>query len=406
MGLLDANDYYVLLEVFILLAVAQILRASAKQVGVPEVVADLLAGMLIGSFALGGVVDGILGIQLFAVNSGLLLFADLSVVLLLFGAGLGGGFSSLRRAGPAVLLAAVAGDLAAFGLVLAVFSRFYSLDAALLIAIAAAPTSTVVVASLLEGTELERSRGAQFLMNAAALDDVVALALLSVALAFLSGRASPEEIVGSAATSLLGWVVLLLASILVLPNLLKIPPLRRADGLPFAMLFGLIAVVLALGFSPVIGAYIAGLAIAESPVAARTRDRTAFLVAVFGSLFFIVVGAEFDPRLLTDPVLVAGALLLTGLAVLGKIAGVLPFARQGLHDVAAARVLAIGMVPRGEIGLIVGALGFGLGILTQTMLGEVLVMSMATTLVGAYLFRRESAALTRSDPAPPVLSGP
>lgn len=392
MGLLEAGDYYILLEVFIFLAIAQILRASTKQIGVPEIVADLVVGMVLGSYALGGIIDRAFGIQLFVVNTGVLLFADLAVVLILFSAGLGSGFSSLQKAGSMVAVAAVAGSVATFAVTFIVFSFVYPEDSALLIAIAVAPTSTVVTASLIQSDGLIRTPGAQFLLNASALDDVVSLVLLSVALATLAGHSTFAGIVGTGLAYVVAWVLILLASVVLLPRILKIPPLRKVEGLPFALLFGLIAIVLALGFSPIIGAYIAGLAIAESMVGPRTRELTAILVGVFGALFFIIVGAEFNASLLLDPTLLALALLLTVLATVAKFVGVYPVARRWAGDDRRGRAIASGMLPRGEIGLVVGALGFGLGILTQQMLGEVLVASIITTLVGAFLFRRYSGA--------------
>ncbi|HEV2165680.1 MAG TPA: cation:proton antiporter [Thermoplasmata archaeon] len=392
MGLLEPNDYYILLEVFIFLAIAQVLRSSTKQIGVPEIVADLIVGMVLGSYALGGVIDQAFGIQLFVVNSGVLLFADLAVVLILFSAGLGSGFSSLQRAGGWVAVAAVAGSVMTFVVTFVTFSLFYPVNSALFIAIAVAPTSTVVTASLIQADGQIRTPGAQFLLNASALDDVVSLVLLSVALATLAGRSTFPEIVGTGLAYVVAWVLVLLASVVLLPRILKIPPLRKVEGLPFALLFGLIAIVLALGFSPIIGAYIAGLAIAESVVGPRTRELTAILVGVFGALFFIIIGAEFNVGLLLDPTVVGLAVLLTLLAALAKFAGVYPTARRWAHDDRLGRAIASGMLPRGEIGLVVGALGFGLGILTEEMLGEVLVASILTTLVGAFLFRRYSAA--------------
>ena len=99
MALLAAGDYYVLLEIFIFLAVAQLLHSITRKAGLPEIVADLIVGMALGSYAIGGVVDRYFGISLFSVNSGITLFADFAVVLLLFGAGLGVGFASLEEGG-------------------------------------------------------------------------------------------------------------------------------------------------------------------------------------------------------------------------------------------------------------------------------------------------------------------
>ncbi|MFI5418257.1 MAG: cation:proton antiporter [Candidatus Lutacidiplasmatales archaeon] len=395
--LLGASDYYVLLEIFILLAVAQVIHNITRRAGFPDIVAALVTGMLIGGYALGGVFDSALGVSLFTVNTGVLLFADLSVVLLLFSAGLGVGFTSLRQAGLPAVGAAIAGDLAPFLLTYAVFSQIYPTDQALIIAVASAATSTAVVAALIRGDKLQVTQGARFLLNAAALDDVVALVLLSIILALLGGHTNALVLTGGIATSVIAWVLLLLASVVVVPRLLRARILRDVENLPFTMLFVLIALVLALGFSPIIGAYIAGLAVAESAVAPRTREVTAVLVGIFGPLFFIVIGAEFNVGLLRDPVLIGFAALLALTAAGGKILGVFPYALKGLGSSRKAATVAVGMIPRSEIGLTVGAIGFSSGLLTERMLGEIVVMAIVTTLVGSVLFRWLSPAL--SEPA-------
>ncbi|EQD39802.1 Cation/H+ exchanger, partial [mine drainage metagenome] len=266
-----------------------------------------LAGMVLGVYALGGILNGLVGVSIFGLQDGLLLFADFSVVLLLFSAGLGGGVASLRRAGLPAVGAAIAGDLLAFGLTFLVFSRFYSTESALFLGVAAAATSAAVAVSLLRSERLGGTPGVQFFVNASALDDVVALVLLSIVTAVLAGGSRPLELTGTIVTSVVGWIVLVVASVVIIPRLLRLRILRRVETLPFTILFVLIALVLALGFSPIIGAYIAGLAIAESVAAPRTRLLTEVLVGIFGPLFFIVVGAQFQIGLLRDPALLLSA---------------------------------------------------------------------------------------------------
>ncbi len=398
MAIAAGEAYYALLEVFIFLAVAELLRSFSEKIGLPTLVSDLLLGILLSGFALGGILNALLGTPIFVVNNAVLLFADFSVILLLFAAGLGSGFTGLRRAGPYAVGAAIAGDLIPFAATYVVFAPFYGTNAALLIAVAAAATSSAVVASLLQTNRLTTVPAGQFHMNVAALDDVVALVLLSVALAVVGGPFDVLAVTGNALELVVAWVVLLLASVLIIPRLLRLPRLRETRGMPFLFLFVLVVVVIALGFSAVIGAFIAGIAVAESLVASRTREITEILLVLFGSLFFVVTGAEFDVRLFLQPDVVALAGILALVAAAGKLLGVYPFARLRF-DRRISFAVSAGMVPRGEIGLIVGSIGLTSGVLDRSMLGEIVLMSILTTLVGAILFRRAAAGLAAA-PSP------
>jgi len=390
---LAPDTYYALVEVFIFLAFAELLTSVIDRIGVPAIVGYLVLGMALGNFALGGILNSLLGIEIFHVTPYVLLFADFSVVLLLFAAGLGVGFQGLRESGGLAVLGAIAGDLVPFAAAFLVFSRFYSLNASLLLGVAAAATSAAVVAALRDSERIGDTRGSRFFMSLAALDDVVALVLLTVVLTIVGGRFDIIAITGNVVESIIAWLILLLAAVLVIPRLLRVRGLREAKGMPFLFLFVLVAVVVSLGFSAVIGAFIAGLAVAESLVADRTRVLTELLLLLFGSLFFVVTGAQFDVRLLTSLALVGGGLLLGLVAAGGKVLGVYPVARARLGARRPAIAVAIGMIPRGEIGLIVGTIGLMSGLFNATMFGEVVLMCLATTLVGSVLFRRVAPSL-------------
>lgn len=393
---------YALLEVFIFLALAELVSPLAERVRLPPVVAWVLLGIVLSNFAVGGLINRLVGVALFGASTYLLLFADLSVVLLLFAAGLGSGVRGLRDAGPAAVGAAIAGDLAPFAITVIVASRFVSFDTALLLGVAAAPTSAAVVATLRQTEKVGDTLAGTFLINTAAIDDVVALVLLTVVLTIVGGHADVLSVTGTVAESVLAWVVLLVAAVVVIPRLLRLPTLRDARGMPFLFLFVLVAIVVSLGFSAVIGAFIAGLAVAESLVAERTRELTEVLLLFFGALFFVVVGVQFDLHDLLVPALVGGGLGLAGLATLGKVAGVYGFARVRTGNARDARAIAVGMIPRGEIGLVVGAIGLASGVFGQAELGGIVLMSLATTIGGSWAFRRLVAPL----PPPPAPSEP
>lgn len=387
-GIVTSTAYYALLEIFILLAFAELLRSIFERNGFPPTVGELIAGIVLGTYALGGVLNGLLGIQLFVVNDYVLLFADFSVILLLFAAGLEGGFSSLRAAGSAAVGAAILGDLIPFVATFLVFSLYYPVHTALLVGVATGATSTAIVAALVRSENLSSRPTGKFLLHSAALDDVVALLLLSVALSLNPTRPDIIAISGGIVFTAVAWIIILLASVLIIPRVLKPLSSRVSNDLPFVILFAIVAIVTSLGFSAVIGAFIAGLAVGESLLATRTKHMADVLLAIFGSLFFVVVGAEFDVRLLVDPWVTVYALVLVAIAVGGKFAGVYAIARARFPEPKVARALAVGMIPRGEIGLIVAAVGLSIGAFDQTLLGAVLLMSILTTIIGGFLFRR------------------
>ena len=401
-GFVSSVEYYALLEIFILLAFAELLRSVAERYGFPPTVGEVIAGIVLGMGAVGGILNGLLGVQLFVVNDLVLLFADFSVILLIFAAGLEGGFSSLRAAGSAAVGAAILGDVVPFAATFVVFSFFYPIHTALLVGVATGATSTAVVASFLRSEELTHRSSGKFLLNVAAMDDVVGLLLLSVALNFNPSQLNVIAISGGVAFSVIAWLVILFASVYLIPRILRPLSSRASHDVPFVILFALVAIVAALGFSAIIGAFIAGLAVGESLLASRTKRIADILVAIFGSLFFIVIGAQFDAHTLLDPMLVLFALLLVVIASLGKMAGIYLMARFRFREPGSARAIAIGMIPRGEIGLIVGAVGYSIGAFDQRLLGAIILMSILTTAVGGFFFRRVAGVLRDSPAAPPV----
>lgn len=402
MSVPGSDIYYPLLQIFILLAFAELVRSATGRVGLPQVVGEVIAGMVLSYYALGGVLNGLLGVPLFTVgNDYVLIFADFSVVLLIFAAGLQGGLTALRRSGFWAVGAAVAGDLIPFFLTFAIFSRLYPTSTALLLAVAAGATSTAVVASLLKTEGLGNLETGQFLLTTSAVDDVVGLFLLSAVLTVLGGKFDVLAISGGVLYAVAAWVVLLVVSVLVVPRLFRIRGVANSIDAPFVVLFALVAVVIGLGFSALVGAFIAGLAIAESVAAERARQHVDLLLTIFGALFFVVIGSEFNLHLLLVPSVLAGAALLFGIAAAGKFVGVYLFARGRFRSDAIARAIAVGAIPRGEIGLVVGAVGLSLGVFDEALLGAILLMSLLTTVFGSLLLR----AMRQSLGGPPSANG-
>jgi Na+:H+ antiporter len=401
MALVPSSVASSLLAIFIFLAGAEAIRHRLGRLGTPEIIGEVLLGMLLAPAALGGVLNGLVGYSLFNPQDVVLLaFADFSVILLIFAAGLEGGLAGLRSAGPWALIGAIAGDLVPFFVTFIVFSRLFPTTMALLLAVAAGSTSTAVAAALIRNEKLGGSAGAKFLLSSAAMDDVVGLVLLSLILSLIGGKFNLLTVTGSVALDILVWVSLLVGSVLVVPRIFRVLGPRETYNLPLLILFILAAVVTAVGFSTVVGAYIAGLAIAESIAASRTRQTVDVLVTIFGSLFFVVVGFEFQVQLLLRPLVWELGLLLALIATAGKMVAIFPLAFRRFRRRWEALMITTGMIPRGEIGLIVGAIGISLGVLNQQGLGAILLMSLLTTGVGSILFH-SVARVARAEYARP-----
>jgi len=380
-----------LLEIFVFLAVAEVFRLRVVSAGVPPIVGDVLAGIALAPAALGGIINAWLGYPLFQVNDVLLVFADFSVILLVFAGGLEGGVSSLRQAGWHAIAAAVAGNLVPFVLVTGVFATVAPLPVALLLGTAAGATSTAVVVALLREEHLAGSAGGRFLLGTCAFDDVVGFIILSAILSVVGGQLTVLVVAVRISIAVLVWIAILLGSILVVPRIFRLLGPTETTTLPLLVLFILAAVVAAVGFSVIVGAFIAGLAIAESSASAGVRRTAEVLIAVFGSLFFVVVGFQFDVGLFLNRNVVVGGLLLAAIAIAGKIVAVYPFVHRKFGRRLEAFMVSAGMVPRGEIGLLVGSLGLALGILDQAELGMILILCLVTTVVGGLLFRWATA---------------
>jgi Kef-type K+ transport system membrane component KefB len=376
-----------LLEIFVFLAVAETFRIRAISAGVPPIVGDVIAGMALAPAALGQFVNAWLGFPLFQLNDVLLVFADFSVILLVFAAGLEGGVSSLRQSGWHAVAAAIAGNLVPFGLVTGVFATFYPLQVALLLGTAAGATSTAVVVTLLRQEQLGSSSGGRFLLGTCAIDDVVGFIVLSAILSVVGGQLSASIIALKVSLAVVVWIGVLMASILIVPRIFRLLGPRETSTIPLLVLFILAAVVASIGFSTIIGAFIAGLAIAESNASSGTRRTAEVLIAVFGSLFFVVVGFQFNVGLFLSFRVVGLGLLLALIAGAGKVVAVYPFVHRKFGRRLEAFMVSVGMIPRGEIGLLVGSLGLALGLLDQPQLGMILILSLTTTVVGGLLFR-------------------
>ena len=378
--------YLTLLEFSILVTVAEALSLILNRYRYPSIVGELLTGIALSPYALGGLLNTVLKVDLFSINEYIIFLSEFSVVLLLFASGLEHGLSSLRQGGLMGLMAAVAGAVAPYIIVFEyAVNAGFNPGAASLIALTTAPTSLAVVAGVVEREGLQRHPSTGVLIAAASVDDVVALIILSLVL--MSPKSSSGMVWGLVRIMTL-WIIFLTASIFIVPRLLNRLNEHLVIYASLVVLFGLVVAMTVAGFSAVIAAFIAGVAVAESRVSGRIRESAGALLAIFGSIFFITIGLQMNLKTLTSLNVIAQSLAISTLAILAKMAGVYPFAYAKLRNTSHALSASLGMVPRGEMGLVVASIGLSGGVINQGEYSIALLMVLVTTIIGSITYRR------------------
>ncbi|MEM3323949.1 MAG: cation:proton antiporter [Metallosphaera sp.] len=390
--------YLALLEIFLLITVAQGLKISSNKARIPPLIMELITGLVLSPFALGEVINAFVGYQIFTINSYLLLFSEFSVILLIFASGLEHGFKSLRTSGYLASLAATFGAVLPFVGVFFYMNFFVSFPVAILMGAATAATSLAAVASIIESERLENEHYIKITLSAAAIDDVVAFIILSISLAIIdTGGLSFFELVKLTLEVVVSWVIIFLASVFIIPRIISVVSDSLVVDMSLLILFILVTVMITLGFSPIIAAFIAGVAIAESRKAERIRGMVKTMIAIFGSLFFITIGAQTNVfTFVSTDVLVQGSII-TVLAIVLKFAGIFPFAYVYNKDIRKAIASSLGMIPRGEMGLVISSIAFSSGVFNQSDLSEVIFMSLTTTAIGAIAFERLTRKIAKNE---------
>jgi Na+:H+ antiporter len=381
---------YLFLSLAAVLVAAKLLGELAERIGQPAVLGELLAGILLGSSVLGVVPSHGPGADVFH------LLAELGVVLLLFEIGLETDLRELFRVGPASLSVATVGVILPFALGFAYWAfaphaaRGGTTDlatAAIFVGATLTATSVGITARVLSDLGQMHTIEAKIIIGAAVIDDVLGLVILSLVSGLASGAApGPWGVVRTLGVAVGFLVIAVLVGRYVAPRLFDLVVRMRVRYvlLVFAVAFllALSALAAMAGSALIIGSFAAGLILSGINQFDTIESEVRPVASIFAPIFFVSVGSAVNLRLL-DPTqsgaagTLAVAATLTLLAIVGKLAAgwAAPWVRFR------RLVVGVGMVPRGEVGLIFAELGRRAGILNEAVFGAILLMVMATTFV-------------------------
>ena len=380
---LDVPQFLGLLVV--ILASAKLFGALAQWIGQPAVLGELVAGVILGMSVL-GLVDPKYEV--------LHLLAELGVVILLFEIGLETDLRTLLKVGGVSAVVAIVGVALPFALG---YAACRSLGLGNLVAIVAGAaltaTSVGITARVLSDLGRLQEPESQIILGAAVIDDVIGLVILAV----VGGLTQGQEITTLGVVQTTGIAFGFLVGTLLLgrffvPLLMNWTSRVDLPGTPtmisVMLAFSLAWLASVAGSAVIIGAFAAGLLLRETPQALEIERGMAHLGHFFVPIFFVTVGAAVDVRVLNplneanrQTLLIAGLLIVA--AVVGKfVAGYAPFWFAGNK-----KVIGVGMIPRGEVGLIFAQMGLASGVFDLGIFSAVTLMVMVTTFMAPPLLK-------------------
>ena len=389
------ND--LLLALVILLPVAKLAGMLAEKLAQPAVMGELVAGLMLGNLSLLGIDDLIF----LKTDGGLEILAQLGVILLLFEIGLDASLADLMKVGVSSLLVAAVGVVLPFilgWLVSAWLLPDRSFYVHTFIGATLCATSVGITARVLQDIDAMRTQEARIILGASVIDDVLGLLILAVVSGMIVGADRGTPVSVGSISYLIGTAIVFLAGSLfvgirLVPHIFRHAAKTPSRGVLFTLSLSLCFLLsylsATIGLAPIVGAFAAGLILESVPMEKYLQAEelspdkmlhplSAFLVP----LFFVQMGLKIDFASLFRIEVLALATVLTVAAIVGKQACGLGALDKNLNRIS----IGIGMIPRGEVGLIFAGIGLSLAVKGERILDDatfsaILIMVMVTTIV-------------------------
>jgi Kef-type K+ transport system membrane component KefB len=373
-----------LLDLLIVIVAAKLLAELAERVRIPAVLGEIVAGILIGPSVLGLVeLDGSRGVSL-----GML--AEIGVLILLLQVGMEMDLGELAKVGKPSLLVAIAGAVVPFAAGTATGLAFgESTNTAIFIGAALTATSVGITARVFGDLRALATTEARIVLGAAVADDVLGLIILTVVVKIVTGGSvGVMTVVSTFGLALLFLVVTGIVGIFGVPRLLD--AIHRKASSPATITVAALAVTIAFAeladaakLAFIIGAFMAGLGLGRSHHHERIARDLGAVGNIFVPVFFAGIGINADLGAMFKPSVLGLAAVLCVVAVLGKLASAV-----GTYGTRVDRLLVgLGMIPRGEVGLIFASIGLTSGVLNADEYGGLILVVLVTTVMTPPLLR-------------------
>ena len=370
----------ILFTLFIVFVAAQIGGEIAQRLKLPGVVGEIAAGCVIGPSLLGWITP-----EQTATGTPLDVLAEIGVVLLLFSVGLETRLEDLKKVGKVAFLVGVLGVLVPFGMgSIWAHGNGFDWDKSLFVAAAFVATSAGITARVLQELNALQRVESKVILGAAVIDDILAMLLLGVVVSMQGGggfNLSHLLLVLAGAIGFIAVVGLGGAQVMRWNSSWLEKPLAPHSPLMIvlALCLGLAYLSTLFGLAAIIGAFLAGMIASETRQQHTLEKQTMPLLALLTPFFFVVTGSKIDLHELanTDALLMLAAV--TAIAIVSKLAGGwLGSLSLGKHS---ATIIGFGMVPRGEVGVVIASLGLAAGVFNNRIYAIIVAMSLLTAMV-------------------------
>ncbi len=402
----------ILIMLVVLIVLARIGSRVFSKFGVPGLIGEILIGIVIANLTFGDwSFLGMLGIEMGEHPSQnyeiMEVFAELGVIFLLFAVGLETKVSDLLSVGKAAMLVAILGVIIPF---IAGFALIEVYDGnmhhALFMGAAMVATSVGITARVIKDMKLMDTKEAKIIIGAAVIDDILGMIVLAIVVGMTaSGEMSIGNIALISIEALAFVLAIFAAAIWVVPMIYKYFEQRskkkfEETGESSSAVNKLVlAIVLCLGLSwfadliglaAIIGAFLAGMLLADYAWEWKLEEKIESITTLFISFFFLNVGMQVSLGDLANGTVLALAAVVVVLAVVTKYIGCNWGAKIGdkTLDKDSRKIIGFGMVPRGEVGIIVAALGLASGAMSSELYAVVVIMAVVTTIVAPPLFAK------------------
>jgi Kef-type K+ transport system membrane component KefB len=400
----------VILALAVIFILAKVSSRIFAKLGVPGLIGEIILGILIVSIPIGDYslfewiaseFDPSPGSST-TVHEIVEIFSELGVIFLLFTVGLETKVTDLTSVGKAALLVAVMGVIVPFIVgYLFVTITGGNMYTSMFMGAAMVATSVGITARVIKDMKLMDAKESRIIIGAAVIDDILGM----IVLAIVSGMAKTGEvdvvnILVVSLTAIFFVLAVLFVAGKIIPIIYDKIQTQRAERLlkdpnyippGFNMFVVAIATCLVFayvadiaGLAMIIGAFLAGMLFAEHAWEWKLEEKFESISALFVSFFFVYVGMNVDIQVfIDDPALLGTALILIVLACLTKFVGCGLGAKiaEPHMEMSSVSIIGTGMMPRGEVGIIVALLGLGMDILSNDMYGIIVLMCIATTII-------------------------